>query len=100
MAELLITVEDAKKYARIDNDIDDSIVENLINFAEQYITDALGDNFPREDARIKTVAKCIVNDMYDKREFIFSNSGNKVSNSVNWLCRSALQQIRLEMRSG
>ena len=98
MAEMLITVEEAKKYGRIDHDAEDDVVIDLILFAESYIQGALGDNFNRKDSRIKTVAKCIVNEMYDKREFM-TPSGDKLSNSVRHLCSSTFQQIQNEMRS-
>lgn len=98
MAELLITVEDAKKYTRIDGDYEDDVVERLILFAENYIKGALGDDFPREDPRVQTIAKLIVNDLYDNREFT-AQSGNKVSNAVRHICSSAFHQIRMEMRS-
>lgn len=95
--ELLITVEEAKKYARIDNDYEDDVVEGLILFAEFYISGALDDNLPRKDPRIQTIAKIIVSDLYDKREFT-ELSGNKLSNSTRHFCSSAFQQIRMEMR--
>lgn len=98
MAELLITVEEAKKYCRIDGNYEDDVIESLILFAENYIQGALGKNFPRENPRIKLIAKCIVSDLYDKREFT-AQSGNKVSNAVRHLCSSTFQQIQMEMRS-
>lgn len=97
MADLLISVEEAKKYARIDGNHDDDVVESLILFAESYIEGAFENDFPREDPRIKHIAKCIVNEMYDNREY--TASGNKVSNAVRHLCSSTIQQIQNEMRS-
>lgn len=97
MAKMLITVEEAKNYARIDGDYDDDVIESLILFAEGYINGALGDDFPREDPRIKLVAKAIVAEMYDNREFTASNT--KMSNSVRHLCSSTFLQIQMEMRT-
>ena len=98
MAEMLITVEEAKKYARIDGDYEDDVIESLILFAEGIIKGALGDDFPRDDPRIKLLAKCIVCEKYDNREV--TASGNKVSNSMQRLCSDVFQQIQMEMRSG
>lgn len=97
MAETIITLEEAKKYARKENNDEDDVFESLILFAEGIIKGGLGDDFPREDPRIKLLAKCIVSEKYDNREVTVS--GNKVSNSMQRLCSDVFQQIRMEMRS-
>ena len=45
----IITLEEVKVYARIDMEDDDSLLETLIESAEEYLKNATGKEYPEID---------------------------------------------------
>ena len=95
MLSEVITTEDIRDYLGIDY-TDDVILKNInlaISTADAYLTGSIGENYPVEDPRVKTLALIIVSELYDNRGLIENLSGNtrKLVQDLEW-------QLRLDMR--
>lgn len=67
---MIITVDEAKRYARIDGTEDDVEVADLIEAAEEYIEAATGKRVDNTSARAKLLCKVLVADWYENRELL------------------------------
>jgi len=90
-----ITAEAVRQWLGIDfNDADvEANIDALIQTANAYMVGALGENYPKADARVIQVQKALIADLYDHREL-----SDKVSGATRRLVDSMLLQVRLEMR--
>lgn len=86
---MLLTIEEARAYAR-DDTSDDAEISALIEVAESTIEDACGADFDRTDPKAKMLAKLIVADLTDGRDLSGKESGAG---------RALVQSMMLQLRT-
>ncbi|GAA0115291.1 head-tail connector protein [Clostridium senegalense] len=90
---MIITLEEAKNYLRIDFEDDDSYINMLIEQAESYLKDCI-DNFDtkmqveRFQKKAKLCSMVIVQNMYDERSF-----STKDNEKLRYIVASMLMQM-------
>ena len=70
MVRKMLTLEEAKRYIRVDFEDDDSDIESFIEAAEIYMDSMAGENYKSDPKAIKLailLQKKLVNDMYENR---------------------------------
>lgn len=93
----MLGIEEVKSYIRVDYDDDDTLIELLINNAENYLRDAIsdfdlkitndiGDKFKN---KTKLAILVLVKNWYDNRDFMEFRVGERV--------RYTVQSILLQM---
>lgn len=83
--------EIVKKFAKIDFDDDDDIVDLLMEVAQQYTIGAIGTcNY--SDARVRLLTCVIVSELYEKRKFTVDKIGEKAQYTI----RSIIRQLQME----
>lgn len=82
---LLIDIEKAKRFMRVDYDDEDDDIRDLIQTAEKYIEGALNRPIDREDPRVIFLCKVLVKDWYDNRNFTGKGTSEKVRHTVRTL---------------
>ncbi|MEH6942956.1 head-tail connector protein [Bacillus sp. JJ722] len=90
-----VTYEEAKDYLGID--FDDAAtqrnIERHIKTADKYFIGSLGENYPKDDSRVKDMALIVISDLYDNHDL-----NDKVSGSIRRLITDFSLQIKMEMR--
>jgi len=86
---MITTLEEAKKWLRIDGDYDDSIIEMLIGAAELYLKNATGKNFDSSNRLAKLLCWVLIVDWYENRDLI----GQRPSDEVRYTIQSMLAQL-------
>ncbi|NUJ18010.1 phage gp6-like head-tail connector protein [Bacillus glycinifermentans] len=61
-------LEEAKKFLRVDGDLEDDLILGFIASAKEYITSATGLKFPNNSARADMCVKAFVTHWYENRE--------------------------------
>lgn len=95
MDGIVVTIDEVKNYLGIDY-ADDMVILNLeqaIKTADAYLRSSIGDNYPTDDPKAKSLALIIVSDLYDNRGLVSSISGN-----TRKLVDDLSLQLRLELR--
>ena len=90
---LLIEVEAAKSFLRVDYNDDDDYIQELIEAAEKYIGGAMDRPVNREDPRVLLLCKVLVKDWYDNRNFMARQPSEKVRHTV----QTILTQLKYEI---
>lgn len=68
---MIVTIEEVKLYLRVDNDLEDTLIIDFINTAEELIEGILRyplTEFEEIPEAVKTTVLFIVSNMYEKRE--------------------------------
>lgn len=76
----MVSLEDAKKYIRIDFDEDDSLIEELIDTAQIFIDGMVGEEYKKDEKLVRIadlLVKKLVNDMYENRYYTVSSNAKK-----------------------
>lgn len=89
---LIIKVETAKSFLRVDYNDDDDYIQELIKAAEKYIEGALNKPVNPEDPRVLLLCKVLVKDWYDNRSFVARQTSEKVRHTV----QTILTQLKYE----
>ena len=94
--ETVVTMQEAKDYLGIDFEdaATDRILEKMIVAADGYLTGAIGEDYPKDDERAKSLALMVVNDLFDNRGM----SNVRVTETVRKLVDDFSFQLKLEMR--
>ena len=74
----MISVAQAKLYCRIDNDEEDSLIEKLIQVADEYIKTACG-NYNPNTPKAELCQSILVNHWYENRSATGNTKGLKYS---------------------
>lgn len=92
----VVTIEESLEYMGIDyaDDVVKRNVWRLIKVADLFLQDAVGKNYPRDDARAKEIALIVIDDGYSNRGM---NNSTKVSNATRKLVDNLLMQLKLGM---
>lgn len=62
---LIVTLEEAKKYLKVDNDIEDTTIQDLIDAAEEFIKNATGKTFDGTNKLAKFVIRVLITDWHE-----------------------------------
>lgn len=76
----MVSLEDAKKYIRIDFEEDDSLIEELIDTAQIFINGMVGEEYKKDEKLVRIadlLVKKLVNDMYENRYYTVSSNAKK-----------------------
>lgn len=91
---MALTVEGVKLYLRIDNDLEDGLLQNLIDRADAYLANAI-DNFAELcqqedfDRAADTIRTALVADMYNNR-----NTQEDGPKGFPYMITSAIAQLQ------
>ncbi|ASS70113.1 head-tail connector protein [Bacillus atrophaeus] len=69
-----IELEKAKKFLRVDGDLEDDLILDFIAAAKEHITSATGLTFPNNSARAALCVKAFVTHWYENREIAGTTS--------------------------
>lgn len=67
---MIISLDEAKTWLRIDGNEDDSIILMLINSAEAYLKNATGKEYSDNNSHAKLICLVLVTDWFENREFV------------------------------
>lgn len=70
MSFLALTLEEAKKYLRVDGDEEDELITSFIVAAEIYIKNATSKNVDLKSELAKLAARILISHWYENREAI------------------------------
>lgn len=87
---MIITLEEAKTWLRIDSDEDNGTLEMLIGAAEEYLHNATGISFGQEHQLAKLYCLVLCADWYENRDLV----GQQPSDKVRLTCQSIMTQLQ------
>ena len=67
---MILTLEEAKEYLKVDDSVEDVLIQGLITAAENYITNATGKQFDSTNELAKLAVKLLVAHWYENRGII------------------------------
>lgn len=93
---MALTKQNVYDYLGIDfeDEATERTIELLMDAANYHMAASLGQGYPRDDSRVKTMMLMIIADLYDNREL-----SDKTAGAVRRLMQDFSLQVRLEMRA-
>ncbi len=88
MIVLIITLDEAKQWLRVEHSDEDGLISTLINAAEKYLFNATGNTFDNTNELAKLFCYVLVTDWYENREMI-----GKTSEKVRHTVESIVAQL-------
>ena len=85
---MIITLEEAKQWLRIDHNDEDGLIIMMISAAEKYLFNATGNTFDNTNELAKLFCYVLVTDWYENRDMI-----GKTSEKVRHTVESILAQL-------
>jgi len=85
---MIVTLEEAKNWLRVDFSDDDALITTLINAAEEYLENTTGTAFDATNHLAKIFCMTLIAHWYENRELI-----GKASNEVRPILQSILAQL-------
>lgn len=89
----MVSLEDAKRYLRIDFEDDDIDIQAMIDTAVIYIDSMVGENY-KSDEQLQNMAdlltKKLVSDLYENRSYTISSNAKR-----DYICTSILDKLSL-----
>jgi uncharacterized phage protein (predicted DNA packaging) len=85
---LIISIDEAKEWLRIDHNDEDSTIDMLIHAAEVYLKNATGHTFDSTNHLAKIFCLVLVTDWYENREMV-----GKASEKVRQTVESMVAQL-------
>ena len=89
---MAFTLEEVKDYLRVDDDSDDAQLTAMMEFAKNYIIDAVGE-FDENNPTAIMLAKAITQDVYDHRELMQSDQQQK--KAMEYMYKSMIFQLQM-----
>jgi uncharacterized phage protein (predicted DNA packaging) len=86
---LIITLEEAKMYLRVDSTEGDNLIESLIDAAETYLENATGKTFDSSNYIARLFCLTLVTDWYENRGLVVG----KVGEGIRPVIESLLAQL-------
>lgn len=86
------TLDEVKDYLRVDDDSDDVQITSMMEFAKNYIVDAVGE-FDEDNPTAIMLAKAITQDVYDHRELMQSDQQQK--KAIEYMYKSMIMQLQI-----
>ena len=87
---MILTLEEAKNWLRVDGNEDDQMIQMLINSAEEYLKNATGKTFDSTNNLAKLFCLTLVTDWYENREM----TGLKIGERVKFVIQSMMAQLQ------
>jgi uncharacterized phage protein (predicted DNA packaging) len=85
---MIVTLEEAKNWLRVDFSDDDALITTLINAAEEYLKNATGVEFNENNHLAKLFCMTLISDWYENREMI-----GKTTDQTRPIIQSILTQL-------
>lgn len=85
---MIVTLEEAKNWLRVDFSDDDALITTLINAAEEYLKNATGMEFNENNHLAKLFCMTLISDWYENREMI-----GKATDQTRPIIQSILTQL-------
>lgn len=85
---MIVTLEEAKNWLRVDFSDDDALITTLINAAEEYLKNATGTTFDATNYLAKIFCMTLIADWYENREMI-----GKATDQTRPIIQSILTQL-------
>lgn len=95
MADAVVSLEEVCAYIPIDY-VDDDVkadINRMISTADRYLSGAVGENYPKDDARAKEIALIVISDLYQNR-----GTSTVITGNVKRMLDDMMWQLKLEMR--
>lgn len=86
----ILTLDEAKRWLRVDGDDEDLTVQMLVDASETYLANATGNTFDSSNSLAKLYCLVLVTDWYENRELI----GEKTSDKVRFTIQSIMTQLQ------
>jgi len=86
---MIVTLEEAKLYLRVDGDDDDVLITSLIQAAEEYIKNATGKTFDSSNSLAKLLCLVLITDWYENRA-----QTDKISEKYRFTVQTILGQLK------
>ncbi|MEY8414800.1 head-tail connector protein [Tissierella praeacuta] len=80
---MLITIDEAKEYLRVDGDEDNAIINTLIKASEEYLKNATGKTFDDTNNLARLFCLLLVVDWYENRGLTAGKVGDKIRPVIN-----------------
>lgn len=88
---MILTLEETKKFLKVDFDDEDEEIQDCIEAAEEYLKDATGKEFDSTNKRAKRYCKVLVNEWYKDRGLM---EDGKVTKKVRFTLTSIMTQLK------
>jgi uncharacterized phage protein (predicted DNA packaging) len=85
---MIVSLDEAKNWLRIDFNEDDALLTTLIGAAEEYLQNATGIEYDNSNHLAKLFCMVLISDWYENRELI-----GKASEQVRPIINSILMQL-------
>lgn len=82
---MIISLEEAKTYLRVDNSEEDDLIENLIEAAKVYLENATGNTFDSSNYLARLFCLTLVTDWYENRGLVVGKVGEEIRPVINSL---------------
>lgn len=79
---MIVTLEEAKNWLRVDSEEDDILIHSLIKAAESYLKNATGIEYDNTNELAKLFCLVLIVDWYDDREMV-GEASEKVRHTIN-----------------
>lgn len=79
---MIVTIEEAKNWLRVDSDEDDLLIQSLIKASESYLKNATGNEYDHTNELAKLFCLVLIVDWYDDREMM-GEASEKVRHTIN-----------------
>lgn len=93
----MLTLDDVKKYLRVDFDDDDALISGLMAATDDYLTASVGAGYDKESERAKILSLILISDLYDNRGLLEASIGG-VKPAVRQIVDNMCLHMRLELR--
>lgn len=88
---MILTLQEAKDFLKVDYCEEDAEIQYLIEGAEMYLKNSTGKTFDTTNPLAKLFCKALISDWYDNRGFM---QDSKVSDKVRYTIQSILAQLK------
>lgn len=88
---MIITLEEAKSFMKVDFEDEDEEIKDCIAAAEEYLKSATGKEFDSSNKRAKRYCKVLANEWYKDRGLM---EDKKVSEKVKFTLQSIMTQLK------
>ena len=79
---MIVTLEEARNWLRVDSEEDDILIHSLIKAAESYLKNATGIEYDNTNELAKLFCLVLIVDWYDDREMV-GEASEKVRHTIN-----------------
>ena len=87
---MIVDIDEAKQFLRVDHDEDDIFIQSLIGAAEEYLKNATGKEFGSSNNLARLFCLFLVADWYENRKL----AREKVGEQTREIIQSMLNQLK------